>query len=274
MLRDKTLFITGATRGIGKAIAMRAAKEGANIIVASKTTHPHPKLPGTIFSAAEDLINAGAKKALPLKVDIRDEEQVKKAFDEASSEFGHIDVLVNNASAIYALPTEKTPMKRYDLMMDVNVRGAYLCSRTALPLLKKSENPHILNLSPPLNMSPQWFGRHVAYTISKYGMSMCVLGMAEEFRQYKIAVNALWPKTVIATAALQALPIKIERAQCRKDTIVADAAYHIFCQDSKQFTGNFLIDEQVIRTFDKSCDLSQYAYDPTAELLVDFFVDE
>jgi len=200
-LANKTLFITGASRGIGKEIALKAAKDGANIVIAAKTTEPHPKLPGTIYTAAEEIEKAGGK-ALPCVVDIRDEQQIQKAVDEAINQFGGIDILVNNASAISLTSTEDTEMKRFDLMHQINTRGTFLCSKLCLPALKKANNPHILNLSPPLNLDVKWFAPHVAYTMAKYGMSLCVLGMAEEFKPHGIAVNALWPRTAIATAAV------------------------------------------------------------------------
>src|SRR6202043_317215 len=195
-LKGKTLFISGGSRGIGKAIALRAARDGANVVIAAKTTEPHPKLPGTIYTAAKEIEAAGGK-ALAVQTDIREEDQVLRAVEEAAERFGGIDILVNNASAISLTPTLETPMKRFDLMVGINLRGTFLCSRACLPYLKKAKNPHILTLSPPLNLNPQWFKPHVAYTIAKYGMSMCVLGMAEEFRQDGVAVNALWPRTTI-----------------------------------------------------------------------------
>src|SRR6266851_7037922 len=228
-LRGKTLFITGASRGIGKAIALRAARDGANIAIAAKTTQPHPKLPGTIFSAAEEIEQAGGK-ALACAVDIRDELQIASAVARTVETFGGIDILVNNASAISLTGTVDTPMKRYDLMHSVNVRGTFACSQACIPYLKKSSNPHILNNSPPLNIEARWFAPHVAYTMSKFGMSLCVLGMAEELRSDGIAVNALWPRTVIATAALQVIP-GAEPERGRTPEIVADAAWHILTGD-------------------------------------------
>src|SRR3984885_14361132 len=224
-LKDKTVFVTGASRGIGLAIALRAARDGANVVVAAKTAVPHPKLPGTVYTASSAIEAAGGK-ALPLLVDIRFEDQVHDAVQKTVERFGGIDILVNNASAISLTPTADTPLKRFDLMMDVNLRGTYVCSQACLPYLAKAQNPHILTLSPPLDMRAKWFAPHVAYTIAKYGMSMCVLGMAEEFRPLGIAVNALWPKTVIATAALQMNPY-VETKRCRTPEIMADAAAYI-----------------------------------------------
>ncbi len=269
-LRGKTLFITGASRGIGLAIALRAARDGANIVVAAKTTTPNPKLPGTIYSAAEEIEAAGGK-ALALEVDIRAEEQVREAVEKAVVHFGGIDILVNNASAISLTGTAETTMKRFDLMMGVNFRGTFVCSQACLPHLMKAENPHILTLSPPLNMKAKWFQRHVAYTIAKYGMSMCVLGMAEEFRPLGIGVNALWPRTIIATAALQVIPgAHAERG--RTPEIVADAARYILTQDSRMTTGNFFIDEEVLAQAGVT-DLSGYAMTPGEMLQKDLFLD-
>ncbi|NXK47823.1 HSDL2 protein, partial [Chauna torquata] len=238
-----TLFITGASRGIGKAIALKAAKDGANIVVAAKTAEPHPKLPGTIYTAAAEIEAAGGK-ALPCIVNVREEQQIINAVEKAVKTFGGIDILVNNASAISLTGTLETETKKVNLMMDVNVRGTYLTSKTCLPHLLKSKNPHILNLSPPMNMNPMWFKNHCAYTISKYGMSMCVLGMAEEFRG-EVAVNALWPKTAIHTAAMDMLGGSGIEKQCRKTDILADAAYCILTKP-KSFTGNFIIDEDLL----------------------------
>ncbi len=268
-LRGKTLFISGASRGIGKAIAVRAARDGANIIIAAKTAEEHPKLPGTIFSAAEEVEKAGGK-ALPCIVDIRYEEQVIEAVSKAIKTFGGIDILVNNASAISLTGTIETPMKRYDLMHQINTRGTYLCSQVCLPHLLKSQNPHILNLSPPLNMEERWFAPHVAYTMAKFGMSMCVLGMAGEFRG-RVSVNALWPKTVIATAAVQNLLGGDSMiAASRKPEIMADAAHWIFAQ-GRECTGNFFIDEDVMRKSGKT-NLDEYSVVPGGELIPDFFV--
>ncbi|TXT60224.1 MAG: Short chain dehydrogenase [Promethearchaeota archaeon] len=272
-LENKTLFISGASRGIGKAIALRAAKDGANIIIAAKTTEPHPKLPGTIFTAAEEIEEAGGN-ALPQKVDIRFEDQVQKAIDNGIKEFGGIDILVNNASAISMTPLEQTEMKKFDLMIDVNVRGTFLCSKLCVPHLKNAQNPHILTLSPPLNMESRWFKNNLAYTISKYGMSMCVLGLSEELQKFNIAVNALWPKTAIATAAVRNLLGGDKAIQhSRKPQIVADAAYLIFTQPSQEFTGNFLIDEDILREHGIE-DLDKYAVDPDTSLIKDFFLNE
>jgi citronellol/citronellal dehydrogenase len=271
-LKGRTLFITGASRGIGLAIALRAARDGANIVVAAKTTEPHPKLPGTIYSAAEEIEKAGGK-ALPIALDIRDDAAVQAAAKQAAETFGGIDVLVNNASAISLTGTLATPMKRFDLMFGVNVRGTYCCSQACLPYLKKAANPHILTLSPPLNMKPKWFKSHVAYTMAKYGMSMCVLGMAEEFRADGVAVNALWPRTVIATAAVAMLGDLVKPENCRTPEIVADAAYAILTRDSRRNTGNFYVDDEVLAAEGVS-DLERYALVPgKARLLPDFFLD-
>ncbi|HJX26369.1 MAG TPA: NAD(P)-dependent oxidoreductase [Thermoanaerobaculia bacterium] len=270
-LRGKTLFITGASRGIGKAIALRAAADGANLVIAAKTTDPHPKLPGTIHSAAEEVEAAGGK-ALAVACDIREEDQVRQAVDQAVSTFGGIDILVNNASAINLTGTLETPIKRFDLMWGVNARGTFLCSQACLPYLEKAANPHILTLSPPLNLDPKWFKDHVAYTIAKYGMSLCVLGMAEEFKGRGIAVNALWPRTVIATAALAMLGGAIRPENCRKPEIVADAAHAILTRDSRSYTGNFHIDEDVLRE-EGITDLEKYAVQPGQRLLTDLFLE-
>ena len=270
-LQGKTLFITGASRGIGKAIALRAARDGACIAIAAKTTEPHPRLPGTIYSAAEEIEAAGGR-ALALAVDIRDENAVQEAVRRTAEHFGGIDILVNNASAISLTGTLDTPMKRFDLMFGVNVRGTYACSQACIPFLRRASNPHILTLSPPLNLQPKWFKDHVAYTMAKYGMSMCVLGMAEEFRADGIAVNALWPRTVIATAALQMIPGVGGAAQGRKPEIMADAAYAILNRDSRSCTGNFFIDEEVLREEGVS-DFAPYAVTPGAPLLPDLFLD-
>ncbi|NWH09275.1 MAG: NAD(P)-dependent oxidoreductase [Alphaproteobacteria bacterium] len=270
-LKNKTLFITGASRGIGLAIALKAARDGANIAIAAKTADPHPKLEGTIYTAAKEIDAAGGK-ALPLIVDVRDEAAVQKAVDETVARFGGIDICVNNASAIQLTGTLQTDMKRYDLMHQINTRGTFLCSKLCIPHLKQAANPHILNLSPPLDMSPQWFGPHVAYTMAKYGMSMCVLGMAAEFKSDGIAVNALWPRTGIATAAIRnALAGDEGMKHCRTPDIMADAAYVIFNRKSSEFTGNFCIDDTLLweageRDFDK------YRVDPTKDLMPDFFV--
>lgn len=270
-LKGKTLFITGASRGIGLAIGLRAARDGANVVIAAKTTEPHPKLPGTIYTAAEDIEKAGGK-ALACVVDVREEAQVQEAVKKAVEKFGGLDILVNNASAISLTGTLDTPMKRYDLMHQINTRGTYLCSQVALPYLLKASNPHILNLSPPLNMEEKWFAPHVAYTMAKFGMSMCVLGMAGEFRGRGVAVNALWPRTAIATSAVQNLLGGDQIvAASRKVEIMADAAHWIFTQPSRECTGNFFIDDDVLIKSGVT-DLDQYAVTPGAALAPDFFV--
>lgn len=275
-LQGKTLFITGASRGVGLSIALRAAREGAQIVIAAKTTVPHPKLPGTIYTAAAQIEKAGGK-ALPLAVDIRDEAAVLNAVAQAAARFGGIDILVNNASAISLTGTLATPLKRFDLMFGVDVRGTFLCSQACLPHLlgaaAAGRNPHILNLSPPLNLRPHWFKDHVAYTIAKYGMSMCVLGMAEEFRDHRVAVNALWPRTVIATAALAMIPGMGARGDgCRTPEILADAAHVILTSDAGQATGHFYIDEEVLSSAGVT-DFSRYAVHPGSPLIPDLFVD-
>ncbi|KAM5328469.1 hydroxysteroid dehydrogenase-like protein 2 [Glossophaga mutica] len=269
-LAGSTVFITGASRGIGKAIALKAAKDGANIVIAAKTSHAHPKLPGTIYTAAEEIEAAGGK-ALPCIVDVRDEQQISNAVEKAVEKFGGIDILVNNASAISLTNTLETPMKKVDLMMNVNTRGTYLTSKVCIPYLKKSKIAHILNLSPPLNLNPVWFKQHCAYTIAKYGMSMCVLGMAEEFKG-EVAVNALWPKTAIHTAAMDMLGGSGIESQCRKVDIMADAAYSIF-KKPKTFTGNFIIDENILKE-EGIKNFDAYAIKPGHPLLPDFFLDE
>lgn len=270
-LQGRTLFITGASRGIGRDIALRCARDGANVVITAKTAEPHPKLPGTIFSVAKEVEAAGGK-ALPIRLDIRDEVAVLAAVRNAVAEFGGIDILVNNASAIMIAGTLATPMKRFDLMFEVNVRGTYACSQACLPFLAKGRNPHILNLSPPLNMRARWFKDHVAYTMAKYGMSMCTLGMAEEFRSQGIAVNSLWPRTTIATAAIEVnFPAEILKAS-RKPAIVSDAAYAIFRRDSRSATGNFYIDETVLRE-EGVTDFDHYAVSPGAKLYTDLFMD-
>jgi len=269
-LKGKTLFITGASRGIGKAIALRAAQDGANVAIAAKTAEPHPKLPGTVYSAAEEIEAAGGQ-ALPLVVDVRVEEIVQQAVASTVEKFGGIDILVNNASAIQLTPTLMTAMKRYDLMHQVNVRGTFLSSQTCLPHLLQSDNPHILNLSPPLNMETRWFENHVAYTMSKFGMSMCVLGMAGEFKAQGVAINALWPKTTIATAAVNMLGGQPMMDSSRSPEIMADAAHAILTKDSKECTGNFFIDEEVLLN-EGATDLEKYAITPGVPLTPDFFV--
>ncbi len=271
-LEGKTLFITGASRGIGKAIAMRAARDGARIVIAAKTTEPHPKLPGTIFTAAEDIRAAGGE-ALPIHVDVRDDAQVEDAVQQAVEAYGGIDVLVNNASTISLTGTLETPMKRFDLMHQVNTRGTFLCTQKCLPHLKRAPNPHVLNIAPPLNFDPRWFGPHAAYTISKYGMSLCVLGMAEEFRTEGIAFNALWPRTAIDTAAIVYLGGPAIADRCRTPDIVADAAHVILTRDSRVCTGHFFIDDEVLRDAGVT-DFAQYRQEgiEDSELLPDFFV--
>lgn len=270
-LKDKTLFITGASRGIGLQIALRAAQDGAKIAIAAKTDKPHPKLPGTIHTAAAEIEAAGGQ-ALPLVVDVRDEAAVEAAVAATVERFGGIDILINNASAISLTDTPTTEMKRYDLMNSVNTRGTFLCSKACLPHLRKAENPHILMNSPPLNMKAKWFKNHVAYTIAKYGMSMCVLGMAAEFEEYGIAVNALWPGTAIATAATAMLGGEAMLKASRKPQIMADAAYAILTKPSTEVTGRFFVDEELLKA-EGVADLSVYANDPSAELARDFFLD-
>ena len=269
-LAGKTLFITGGSRGIGKALALRAAADGANIVIAAKTDRPHPKLPGTIHTAAEEIQAAGGQ-ALPIRLDIRDENAVAEAMAQAADHFGGIDILVNNASAIYLAPTPEVPMKRFDLMFGVNVRGTFVCSQAVLPYLRQADNPHILNLSPPLNMDKKWFAPHVAYTMAKYGMSQCVLGMAEEFREEGIAVNALWPRTVIATAALTMLGDQVKPENCRTPEIMADAAHWILSQPARSLTGQFLIDDEAL-TRAGVTDFDRYAVKPGSPLLPDLFL--
>ncbi len=274
-LKGKTLFITGASRGIGLAIALRAARDGANIVIAAKTTEANPKLPGTIHSAAAEIEAAGGK-ALAVQTDIRDEASVIAAVNQAVAKFGGIDILINNASAISLTPTPSTPMKRFDLMFGVNVRGTYLCTQTCLPHLIASagagRNPHVLTMSPPLSMKPHWFQNHVAYTMAKYGMSECTLGHAAEFAPHGIAVNSLWPRTAIATAALQMIP-GVDLARCRTPEILADAAYLILTSDAKTTTGNFFIDDTLLAERGIT-DLDQYSVTPgTRDFIPDFFVD-
>jgi citronellol/citronellal dehydrogenase len=274
-LKGKTLFITGASRGIGLAIALRAARDGANIAIAAKSDKPHPKLPGTIHSAAAEVEAAGGK-ALAMQVDIRDENMVADAVKRCADHFGGIDILVNNASAISLTSTLETPMKRFDLMFGVNVRGTFVCSQACIPFLKESaqagRNPHILNLSPPLNMKAHWFAPHVAYTMAKFGMSMCVLGMSQELKPEGIGVNALWPRTIIATAALNVIAMADPKLG-RKPEIMADAAHVVLTRDAKQCTGNFFIDDEVLREAGIT-DLDKYAMTPgNKNFLPDFFVD-
>ena len=272
-LKGKTLFISGASRGIGLAIAVRAARDGANVAIAAKTAEPNPKLPGTIYTAAKEIEDAGGK-ALPIVCDIRFEEQVQAAVDQTAAKFGGIDICVNNASAISLTGTLQTDMKRYDLMNGINARGTYLVSRTCIPYLKKAANPHVLNLSPPLDMNPKWFAGHTAYSMAKYGMSMCVLGMAAEFGDEGIAFNALWPRTGIATAAIRnALAGDEGMKHCRTVDILSDAAYIVFNKKAKEFTGNFLIDDTFLAA-NGVTDFDQYRVDPTKDLMPDFFVPD
>lgn len=274
-LSGKRIFVTGGSRGIGLAIALRAARDGASVAIAAKTSEPNPKLPGTIHSAAQEIRDSGGI-ALPIQCDLRDEDQIVAAVNQAAEEFGGIDILINNASAINLTPTEATPAKRFDLMFDVNVRGTFLTSQAAIPHLRESakagRNPHILTLSPPLSMKAKWFQHHVAYTMAKYGMSMCVLGMSEEFRKTGIAVNALWPRTAIDTAALQMIP-GVDTAACRTPEILADAAYVILNRESKDCTGNFFVDDEVLASVGVT-DLEKYSVVPgTTDFLLDFFLD-
>ncbi|XP_064555323.1 hydroxysteroid dehydrogenase-like protein 2 [Drosophila montana] len=272
-LAGRTLFITGASRGIGKAIALKAARDGANIVVAAKTADPHPKLPGTIYTAAEEIEKAGGR-AHPCIVDVRDEQQVRTAIQEAVAKFGGIDIVVNNASAISLTTTPDTDMKRYDLMHQVNTRGTFLVSKECLPYLEKSNHAHILNISPPLSMKAKWFAPHVAYTMAKYGMSMCVLGMAAEFRDRGIAVNALWPRTAIHTAAIEMLTGPDSASWSRKPEIMADAAYAILTREPKQFTGEFFVDDEVLESVGIK-DLTDYACvrENADKLMDDFFLE-
>jgi citronellol/citronellal dehydrogenase len=274
-LAGKRIFVTGGSRGIGLAIALRAAADGASIAIAAKTSDPNPKLPGTIHTAAEEIRAAGGT-ALPIQCDLRDENQIADAIALAAKEFGGIDILINNASAINLTRTEDTPAKRFDLMFDVNVRGTFLTSQAAIPHLRESaeagRNPHILTLSPPLSMKAKWFKNHVAYTMAKYGMSMCVLGMSEEFKRDGIAVNALWPRTAIDTAALQMIP-GVDTAACRTPEILSDTAYIILNRNSKECTGNFFVDDEVLAS-EGITDLEKYSVVPgTKDFLLDFFLD-
>lgn len=270
--KDKVVLVTGGTRGIGKAIALRMAKEGAKVALVGKTTDPHPKLEGTIYTAAKEAAAAGASAVLPLKGDIRFEKEIVDVVQAVAAEFGGIDILVNNASAISLTGTEATTFKRWELMHDINVRGTFFMCKECVPYLRKSSNAHILNLSPPLNLHPGWFAKHTAYTISKYGMSMIVMGLAEEFKGDGIAVNALWPQTTIATAAVRNLlggDFLIQRS--RKPEIVADAAYQIFCKPSREATGNFYIDEALLREQGVT-DFTSYAVNPDQQLMTDLFI--
>jgi NAD(P)-dependent dehydrogenase (short-subunit alcohol dehydrogenase family) len=272
-LAGRTVFITGASRGIGKAIALKCAKDGANIVIAAKTAQPHPKLPGTIFTAAKE-IEANGGQCLACEVDIRDEQQVSNAVSEAVKKFGGIDILVNNASAIQLTNTTDTAMKRFDLMMSVNMRGTYLCSKYCIPHLKNAANAHILNISPPLNMKSQWFKDHVAYTMAKYGMSMCTLGMFEELRPFNIAVNSLWPRTAIYTAAMEMIGGgENVKSRCRTPEIMADAAYVVLTSDSRAYTGHFAIDDDVLKEQGVT-DFRSYNYVDNPDLLQDFFLDD
>lgn len=274
-LAGKKIFITGGSRGIGLAIALKAARDGASVAIAAKTAEVNPKLPGTIYSAAAEIEAAGGV-ALPIQCDLRDEDQITASIAKAAAEFGGIDILINNASAINLTKTEATPAKRFDLMFDVNVRGTFLTSQAAIPHLRESakagRNPHILTLSPPLSMKSKWFQHHVAYTMAKYGMSMCVLGMSEEFRKEGIAVNALWPRTAIDTAALQMIP-GVDTAACRTPKILADSAYIILNRESKSCTGNFFVDDELLAS-EGITDLEKYSVVPgTKDFLLDFFLD-
>jgi citronellol/citronellal dehydrogenase len=269
-LKGRTLFITGASRGIGLAIALRAARDGANVAVVAKTVTPHPRLPGTIYTAAEQIEQAGGK-ALPLAVDIRSEEQVQRAVAECANTFGGIDILVNNASAIQLTRADVTDLKRFDLMQQVNVRGTFLCSRLCLPCLIGRDNPHVLTLAPPISMDPRWFGQHAAYTVSKFAMGMVSFGLAAEWKDAGVAFNCLWPRTIIRTAALNLIP-GVDQSRCRNPEIVADAAHVILTRDSKSFTGRFCIDEDVLRETGVT-DFSGYAVDSGKELLTDLFLE-
>jgi citronellol/citronellal dehydrogenase len=272
-LQGKTLFVTGASRGIGLAIALRAARDGANVAIAAKTAEPHPKLPGTIYTAAEEIEAAGGK-ALPLVVDVREEASVMSAVEQTVAKFGGIDICVNNASAISLTGTLATDMKRYDLMNQINARGTYLTSKACIPHLKRAANPHVLMLSPPLDMSAKWFAGHTAYSMAKFGMSMCVLGMSAEFAADGIAFNALWPRTGIATAAIKfALAGDEGLRHCRTVEIMADAAHAIFLKNSREFTGEFLIDDSFLYG-EGVRDFEQYKVDPTQTLMPDFFVPD
>jgi citronellol/citronellal dehydrogenase len=273
-LRRQTIFITGASRGIGKAIALRAAADGARVVIAAKTVTPHPTLPGTIHTAAAEVEEAGGE-ALAVAVDVRDEAQVEAAIEAAAGRFGGIDILVNNASAISLTGTERTPMKRFDLMHQVNARATFLCTQKALPHLRRSANPHVLNIAPPLHstLTPKWFGAHLAYTMAKYGMSLCVLGMAEEFRGEGIAVNALWPRTAIDTAAIGFIMDQEARRRSRLPAIMADAAHWILTQPARSLTGRFLMDEDVLKKSGVT-DFAKYRHPGVSEdeLILDFFV--
>ena len=272
LFKDKTVLVTGGSRGIGKAIAIKLAKEGANLAIVGKTAEPNPKLDGTIYTAAQEIADAGPGKVLPLQGDIRFEDSIKQIVETTTRTFGGIDILVNNASAINLSATEQLEPKRFDLMYNINVRGTFLMSQACIPFLKKAHNPHILNLSPPLNMDPIWFSKHLAYTMSKYGMSMIVLGLAEELKQYRIAVNGLWPKTTIATAAVKNLlggDFLMQRS--RTTEIVSDAAFYILQKPSFETTGNFFIDEDVLKN-EGITDFTKYAVNPDQKLMMDLFL--
>lgn len=270
-LHGKTIFITGSSRGIGREIALRCARDGAKVVITGKTVEPHPKLPGTIHTVAAEVVQAGGQ-SLAIQLDVRDEQSIKAAVDQAAQHFGGIDVLVNNASAIYLSATLETPSRRLDLMWDVNMRATFLCSQACIPYLKQAVNPHILTLSPPLNMDAKWFAPHLAYTISKYGMSLCTLGMAQEFSADKIGVNCLWPRTTVATAAIEFnFPEAVLHAS-RKPAIVADAAYHILTRDSSNCSGNFFIDEAVLKSAGVK-DFDQYSVVPGVQHFKDLFLE-
>jgi citronellol/citronellal dehydrogenase len=269
-LKDRTIFITGASRGIGRSIALRCARDGANIVIAAKTVEPHPKLAGTIYTVAEEVERAGGR-ALPLPVDIRDEAAVVGAARRAVETFGGIDILINNASAISISGTLATPIKRYDLMQNINTRGTFLCAQACLPQLLRASNPHILTISPPLNLNPRWFGPHVAYTISKYGMSMCTLGLAAEFADQGVAVNSLWPRTTIATAAVEAF-FPQALASSRTPEIMSDAAHLVLTRESRSATGRFFIDEDVLRAAGVT-DFERFAVTPGSRVTTDIFLD-
>ncbi|MEM6812048.1 MAG: NAD(P)-dependent oxidoreductase [Pseudomonadota bacterium] len=269
MLKNKTIFITGGSRGIGLAIAKRAAKDGANIVIAAKTDKPHPTLPGTIHSAVKEIEEAGGQ-GLAVQMDVREDSQVEEAIEKAASHFGGIDIVINNASAIFLANTSDIPMKRYDLMHDVNVRGSFITAQKALPYLKKSKNAHILTLSPPIDLDMRWFENHTAYTMSKYSMSLCAMGLAAELKKDGIASNALWPKTLIYTSALKMVG-NIKSEQCRKDTIMADAAYEILVKDSSEATGQFYIDEDLLKEAGVE-DFSQYLFDPNSTPIPDLYI--
>ena len=269
--KNKNVIVTGGSRGIGLAIAKKLASEGANIAILAKTDRPHPKLPGTIHTAIREVQEFGTK-ALAIKTDIRFDEQVKNAINKVVEEFGSIDILINNASAISLFNSETLPMKQFDLMHDINIRGTYLCSKLCVPHLKKSSNPHILNLSPPINLKAKWFENFTAYTIAKYGMSMCVIGMSEEFKKYNIAVNALWPQTTIDTAAIQNLGGVVRSDQCRNVKIMSDSAYYLLKRNSKNNTGEFYIDEKVLEQ-EGIKDLEKYSIKPGSKLYTDLYLD-